>query len=164
MAYVDATIVSFKNANCYTNQTVELGCDIGGGPGGINVQDLSGKALNNSPEFKYNVGVNYETELSSQDFSFFAQANYQWQDDVNFELLGGPLNEQKAYGLANVSLGIIGAEDKYKVTFFVNNLFDQNFSLGYWDDSVRFQGATAIGKQWSRNAMRYMGVNFSYSF
>jgi iron complex outermembrane recepter protein len=164
IAYIDATIVSFKNANCYDGQTEQQGCVVGGGPGGINVQDLSGGELNNSPDLKYNLGVDYETELSSQDFSFFAQANYQWQDDINYDLLGNPLNSESSYGIANMSLGIIGAEDKYKLTFFVNNIFDQNYSLGYSDYSARFAGATAIGKQWSRNAMRYMGVNFSYSF
>lgn len=164
IAYIDATIVSFENANCYSDQTEQQGCVIGGGPGGIDVQDLSGKDLNNSPDLKYNLGVDYETDLSSQDFSFFAQANYQWQDDVNYDLLGNPLNSQKAYGIANMSFGIIGAEDKYKLTFFVNNVFDQGYSLGYSDFSSRFNGATAIGKQWSRNALRYMGVNFSYSF
>ncbi|MDC8831870.1 TonB-dependent receptor [Alteromonas gilva] len=164
IAYIDATIVSFKNADCYDFQTAEQGCNIGQGPGGIDVQDLSGEDLNNSPDLKYNLGVAYETDVSSQNFSFFAQANYQWQDDINYDLLGNPVNFQEAYGIANMSLGIIGAEDKYKLTFYVNNLFDQNYSMGYSDYSARFEGATAVGKQWNRNAMRYMGINFSYSF
>lgn len=164
VAYIDATIVSFENANCYTGQTAEQGCMIGDGPGGSDVQDLSGGELNNSPDLKYNLSVDYEDDVSGQDFSLFAQANYQWQDDINYSLLGDPLNAQDSYGIANISAGIIGADDKYKLTFFVNNLFDENYSLGYSDFAVRFQGATAVGKQWSRNAMRYMGINFSYSF
>ena len=164
LAYTDATIESFKNANCYNGQTEAEGCIIGGGPGGLDVQDLSGHSLNNSPEWKYNLGLYWEPIFNSLPFNFFAQANYQWQDDINYDLLGDPLNSQEAYGITNVSFGIVEPGGRYKVTFFVNNLFDENYSMGYQDYSARFQGATAIGKQWNRSAMRYMGVNVSYSF
>jgi iron complex outermembrane receptor protein len=164
MAYTDATIESFENANCYDGQTEAEGCMIGGGPGGLDVQDLSGKPLNNSPDFKFNVGAYWELVLSSLPFNFFAQANYQWQDDVNYDLLGNPLSAQEAYGLANISFGIVEPVGRYRVTFFVNNLFDEDFSMGYTDFSARFPGYTALGKQWNRNAMRYMGINVSYSF
>ena len=164
LAYTDATIESFKNANCYDGQTEIEGCMIGGGPGGLDVQDLSGKPLNNSPDFKFNLGAYWELVPSSLPFNFFAQANYQWQDDVNYDLLGNPLGAQDAYGLANISFGIVEPGGRYKVTFLVNNLFDEDFSMGYTDFSARFPGYTALGKQWNRNAMRYMGINVSYSF
>ncbi len=164
LAYTDATIESFENANCYDGQTEAQGCLIGGGPGGLDVQDLSGHPLNNSPEWKYNLGAYWEQVSNPLPFNFFAQANYQWQDDINYDLLGNPLGAQEAYGLANISFGIVEPGGRYKVTFFVNNLFDEDFSMGYTDYSARFPGYTALGKQWNRNAMRYMGINVSYSF
>lgn len=165
IAYVDATIESFEGAQCYSGQTVEEGCMIGAGPGGLDIQNLNGQDLNNSPDLKYSLGAYWEEAASGRSFNYFAQANYQWQDDVNYDLYGNPLSDQSAYGIANVSFGIIESQNqRYKLTFFVNNLFDQSYSLGYTDYSARLGGLTALGKQWTRGAMRFMGVNFSYSF
>ncbi|GAB3098067.1 TonB-dependent receptor [Aestuariicella hydrocarbonica] len=164
VAYVDATLESFENAQCYFGQTEAQGCMIGAGPGGLDVQDLSGEDLNNSPDLKYNLSAYWERSAGSLPFNIFAQANYQWQDDINYSLYGNPLNAQEAYGIANISVGIVEPNEQYKVTFFVNNLFDENYSMGYDDASQRFGGATAISKQWSRNAMRYAGINASYNF
>jgi len=130
----------------------------------LNVQDLSGEDLNNSPDLKYNLTAYWESSVGDMPFNYFAQANYQWQDDINYDLYGNPVNSQDAYGIANISVGIVEADEQYKVTLFVNNVFDENFSMGYGDASQRFGGATAISKQWSRNAMRYAGINASYSF
>ncbi len=164
VAYVDATIESFKNAQCYFGQTEEQGCDIGGGPGGLDVQDLSGKDLNNSPDLKYNLTAYWESTANDAPFNYFAQANYQWQDDINYDLYGNTLNSQDAYGIANISFGIVEANERYKVTLFVNNVFDENYSMGYGDAAQRFGGATAVFKQWTRNAMRYAGISASYNF
>ena len=131
---------------------------------GLNVQDLSGHDLNNSPDFKYNLAAYWEQAAQGYEFSWFAQASYQWQDDVSYDLYGDPLNRQEAYGIANAGVGIVDNQDRYKVTVFVNNLFDENYSMGYTNYDERFQGLTALSKRWSRGAMRYFGVNVSYRF
>ena len=106
----------------------------------------------------------WEQPADSFDFSWFAQANYQWQDDVSFDLYGDPLNKQDAYGIGNLGFGIVDNQDKYKVTVFANNLFDEHYSMGYSNFEERFQGETALAKRWSRGALRYVGVNVSYQF
>ena len=164
VAYTRATIESFVNAPCYGGQTEEAGCMVGAGPGGLEVQDLTGNDLNNSPDLKYNLAMYWEQPAESFDFSWFAQANYQWQDDVSFDLYGDPLNKQDAYGIGNLGFGIVDNQDKYKVTVFANNLFDEHYSMGYSNFEERFQGETALAKRWSRGALRYVGVNVSYQF
>lgn len=164
LAYTDATIKSFENAPCYFGQTEAQGCMFEDGPGGLDVQDLSGEDLNNSPDLKFNLGAYWERVAENLPVNYFIQGNYQWQDDVNYDLYGNPLNSQEAFGVTNISFGIVEPSDRYKVTVFVNNLFDENYSMGYGDASQRFGGATAISKQWSRNSMRYMGLSASYRF
>lgn len=164
IAYTDAVIESFVNAPCYGGQTEAEGCTLSADIEGLNVQDLSGHDLNNSPDFKYNLAAYWEQAAQGYEFSWFAQASYQWQDDVSYDLYGDPLNRQEAYGIANAGVGIVDNQDRYKVTVFVNNLFDENYSMGYTNYDERFQGLTALSKRWSRGAMRYFGVNVSYRF
>ena len=45
--------------------------------------------------------------MESLPFTGFFNLSYQWQDDVNFSVLADPGAEQKAYGIANLSVGII---------------------------------------------------------
>lgn len=164
LAYTDAVIKEFDNAPCYGNQTEADGCIIGAGPGGLDAQDLAGEDLNNSPDLKYNLAAYWEKPAADYSFSWFAQANYQWQDEVNFDLYGDPVNVQEAYGIANLGFGVVDNDNRYKVTFYVNNMFDENYSLGYSNFENRFQGETAVAKRWTRGALRYMGVNVSYNF
>jgi iron complex outermembrane receptor protein len=165
-AYVDATIDEFPGANCYSNlQTEAQGC-VPVVPGSsTRVQDLSGEPLNNSPDWKVNFSAQYDQPLPSLPFDAFFQANYHWQDEVNFDLLGHPNAVQDSYGITNVNLGIFErTNEKYRVTLFVNNLFDEDYatSIGtldglYGDKDVRIHYLP-------RNAERYAGLRVRYSF
>jgi len=162
-AWIDAKIESFPFANCYFGQTAEEGCNVVLAPNVV-VQDLSGKDLNNSPDFKFNVGAYWEKNLGSA-FNWFALANYQWQDDVNYDLYGNPTNSQEAFGVANFSVGIIHPEGKYRVSLFVNNAFDQRYYLNLSDSSNRrTDGQQEITVQRPRESMRYVGLRVDYMF
>ncbi len=162
-AFIDAGIESFPFASCYFGQSEAQGCNIQIGPDVI-VQDRSGTDLNNSPDVKFNIGAYWEKNLGS-DFNWFALANYQWQDDVNYDLYGQPNNFQSAFGLANFSAGIIHPEGKYRVALFVNNAFDKRYYLNIGDESNRRQdGAEVISVQRPRESMRYAGLTVDYSF
>lgn len=117
LAYTDAVINEFKNATCYPIQTVAEGCVNGS-------QDLSGKDLSNSPEWKYTLSGEYTLPLSQ--FDGFANFSYTWQDEINFQLTADPKTTQDDYGILNIGVGI-EAED-YKVTVFVNNVLDQEYA------------------------------------
>lgn len=165
-AYVDATIDEFPGANCYSNlQTEAQGC-VPVTPGSTtSVQDLSGEPLNNSPDWKVNFSLQYDQPLPSLPFDGFFQANYHWQDEVNFDLLGHPNAVQDSYGITNINIGILErAQERYRVTLFVNNLFDEDYatSIGtldglYGDKDVRIHYLP-------RNAERYAGLRVRYTF
>ncbi|MGH1560758.1 TonB-dependent receptor domain-containing protein [Caulobacter segnis] len=131
-AYTDAEVISFPNAACYPGQAqTGVGCAPSTNPVGLgNVQDRSNTQLPNSPKFKVNLGGTVTRDLSS-DLKGVFTVNYQYQSKVNFDLLGNPLAEQKAYGLLNASASIERGD--VKATLFVNNLLNEHFVSGIGD-------------------------------
>lgn len=162
LALIDAEIKSFEGANCWTRQTEAEGC-VEIAPG-VRGQDLSGKELANSPDLKATIGGDWNIPLSTMPFDGFANFSYQYQDDVNFDLLLNPNNVQEAYGVFNLSLGVTSndADERYRVTFFVNNLFDQNYVTNIADNGS-FTERTLIHAI-PRDASRYMGVRLKLNF
>jgi len=100
-------------------------------------------------------------------FEGFAGFAYAWQDDVNFLLSQDPRTVQKAYGIANFSLGAHDGKDHFRVTAFVNNAFDKRYAVGLADTTSGFKGvAGAVGSTWTapRDAFRYFGARVDVKF
>lgn len=162
-ALIDATIESFPGAECYPGQTVALGCIADPVLG--NVQDLSGEDLANSPDLKFTIGATYEGELGWNDIQLYANANYTYQDDVNFDLFADPLAVQDGYGLFNASIGFADADNKYRLTFFGQNLFEEDFASSIANISGLYGNASNVLTQIKpRNSQRYVGVRLKGSF
>lgn len=163
-AYTDAKIRSFDAAQCYPGQTAAEGCTF---DAELNrgVQNLAGSRLSNSPKFKYTVGASYETPLGDSPLSFFANVNYNWQDEVVFNLFGDPATRQGSYGIFNGSIGLKESENEnWKVTAFVNNLFDQEYSAGIANNANLFGGNVVLYQQLARNYSRYGGIRIKLGF
>ena len=92
LAYIDATITSYDNANCYAGQTEETGCIDG-------VRDLSGADLPLSPKWKWNIVADYRLELASMPFYGFLNLSYVWQDEQQMRLDNNPLTIHDSYGI-----------------------------------------------------------------
>lgn len=60
--------------------------------------------------------------------------DYSYRTKVLFSPDNNPRNAQKSYGLMNASLGWDSADDKYRLNFYVNNIFGTNYIL-YTDQS-----------------------------
>lgn len=158
-SYTNAEIVSFKNATCYSGQTQSEGCINGR-------QDLSGKELSNSPDFKASFVLDYNSFVDSMDLEVFSSFAYQWQSKTHFDLLNSPNSKIDSYGIANFSIGIRDLDETYRVTIFANNLFDQYYNTGVLDYSNFFDGngKSAISHFIPRGASRYFGVRLQYNF
>jgi len=169
IAWIDAVIDDYPDADCYRNQTVEQGC-VPFEPGSDRfVQDLNGEPLNNSPDWKITVGARYFQPLESLPFDGFVNVNYQWQDEVILDLKQNPGTVQDSYGTLNISTGIresagIGGQPQYEVTLFVNNVFDQDYAASIIDFSPFYRGDDAYIQLVPRNAERYAGIRLKYSF
>lgn len=156
-AYIDATIKSFEEADCYALQTPSEGC-VGG------AQDLSGEDLNNSPDFKFNIAGSYVLPLEDLPFDGFMDFSYQWQDDVHFDLLNDPNRTQDAYGIFNLSLGVDSKDEDYRVTLFANNLFDQDYLGGITSAQAIYGGSDVRAHVIPRGAERQVGLRVNMDF
>ena len=161
-AYTEAKVVSFPNAACYAGQLqTGTGCGPSTNPTGLgNVQDRSGSNLPNSPKFKFNVGATFEGYLGNSTKDT-ASITYQHQSSVNFDLLGDPLDVQKAYGLMNAAVGL--EHGAYKMSLFVNNVFDTHYAVGMGDGFGSY-GVHLITQILPRNSQRYFGIKLGAKF
>ena len=159
VAWTDATIEEFKGADCYTFQTAAEGC-VPTATG--NKQDLSGKDLNNSPDLKVVLGLDYGFSVD-EHFDGFMRANYQWQDEVNFSLLNDPLLVHESYGILNLSAGVESTDGKYAITGFINNALDTFYASGLGNGGNLY-GDVVLTQVVPRNAERIMGVRLKYNF
>ena len=167
IALINAEIKEYAGADCWTGQTsgcVELLDSAGMGTGRM-AQDLSGKDLNNSPDLKFTVSAEYFLPLEALPFDGFLNLSFQWQDDVNFSLLGDPGAEQDAHGIANLSLGIVDSvSERYSVTLFVNNLFDEDYTSSIGNFGFLWGSNPVYVQNFPRDAERYAGIQLGIRF
>jgi iron complex outermembrane receptor protein len=163
VAYLDATITDFANAQCYTNQTAAQGCvpAAGGVPAH---QNLTGSRPPQAPEWKLTANVDYAHDLGSLPFQGVVTAAYTYQSAINYSLSQDPTTVQGGYGIANLSIGIRQPERHYEVMAFVNNLFDKHYYQNITNSSGNYAGQLAIQSYLPRDFARYFGVRASYSF
>ncbi len=174
-AYTDAKVVSFPGAACYSGQTADQAlagivatygintCGSYTPPGAATAgsfQDRSGSQLPNSPKFKFNIGATIDQDLGGNTKGSFG-LNYQHQSGVNFDLLGNPLLVQAGYGILNGTIGV--EHGQFKLTAFVNNIFDQHYITGVSDQFGTYGTHTVLQYQ-SRDSLRYYGVKVGVKF
>jgi len=77
-----------------------------------------------------------------------------------------------SHGIGNVGFGIRGKKDKYKLSFFVNNVTDKHYAntgytgLGAWSACAPNPAFTFTTTIWTpyRVAFRYVGVRFDMTY
>jgi iron complex outermembrane receptor protein len=190
-AYTDATVIDFPNGPCYSGQPTLVGSPLPvgsvGAPGTCYTQlqpivagkpqtvsgrqqNLHGARLNNTPRYKFSVGGQYDIDLPDNvPFKAFVGATLRWQDDINFALSQDPRTVQKAYSIADLTVGITDRGGKYKLSAFANNLFDKRYAQGLGNGTSGYSNPaipTALGKTWfpGRDAFRYFGARLDVNF
>lgn len=159
-AWVKARYDSFAGAVCYSGQTAATGCVTANG---ASSQDLSGQTLPRAPRWKFNLDVNQKVDLSANwDLDLGASFNY--QSKVNFDPNKSPRAVQNAYGILNLSAGLVQKDERYSITLFVNNVTDKSYLSNITDFSGRWGNQAAIAGWYSRDAHRYGGVRLGAKF
>jgi iron complex outermembrane receptor protein len=166
LAYLDAKITDFPDAQCYTNQSVAQGCLplFPGVPGTPTFQNLSGARPPQAPKWKLTANFDYAHDLGALPFQGVISGAYTYQSRINYSLNQDPTTVQKGYGIANLSIGIRQPEHHYEVMAFVNNLFDKQYYQNLTNSSGNYAGQLAIQSYLPRDFRRYAGVRASYSF
>ena len=120
VAYIDSKLKKFGQAG---NRT-----DIGPVPGqGVPTTDLEGNKGVYTYNYSVNVGLQYFTYIFD-DLEFLARVDYV----RNGRIFWGITNDfsQKPYDLVNLRVSV--GQENWRVTAFVNNLFDEDYdTLGY---------------------------------
>ncbi len=159
-SYDIAKMVDFPAGQCFAQQTAAQGCV-------SSVQNLSGKPLPNAPKWSANLNGEYDQPVGAS-YSLFVAVAYRWQSRVIFNLLQDPDSRQDAYGVLNLSGGIGG--EHWKVTAFVNNLFDKHYALNRGRSASYNLTPTvppyrdAINWTPARDSFRYEGLRLSVFF
>ena len=165
-AYVDATITSFPDGQCYAGQTRGPGTDcvnIATGTQPANyVQNLAGHGLPNAPKFKTTEGASVDYPLGESGYRLIATGDYQYQSTVHFDLFDSPLTYEKGYGLLNGGIGI--AKNNTSLKFFVNNLFDKHYAVFLTDAYSSFGNYHVVEQNLTRDSERYFGLLFSTKY
>jgi iron complex outermembrane receptor protein len=141
MALTLPTIEVWKNGPCFTDSsnvaigTTKLGAN-GSLPGQntncfpittgstTGVQDLSGGVFAGTPRLKANVGANYEFP-AFDGYGAFINGNVRAQSSYLTNINNDARQRNKGYGLVDLGFGVRTKDDKYKVSFRVNNLLNR---------------------------------------
>jgi len=123
-AYIHARYTDFSNSPCYPRQPVGTVLGDGRCVGGL--QSLNGQALANSPRFSTNLTARYDIALPDGK-PVFAQVNYRYQSSVAFNTVGDPFERQDAYSVVNLAAGIRTADQRFGLSLYGKNIFNQNF-------------------------------------
>ena len=152
-AYLDATYKSFPGAGCNLAQSLVTprGC----------TQDLSGKPLQFAPEYTANVGINYQTELSS-GMVLSAGLDYNWSDDV---VIGADLDEnliQQSFGKLNARIALAN-DDQWQISVVGKNLTDETTFM--WGNDIPLGPQGFNGSYFKLiDPPRSVEINLRYNF
>jgi iron complex outermembrane recepter protein len=150
-AYLHARFTDYRNASVFEPSSSGIGLQTA-------VLDLTGVPLPRAPDHTANANATYNFPLSSSwKGSLTGIARYTSAYDFNPDR-GGPLglDHQKAFAIVNLS-GFVGPNDeKYKIGFYVDNVFDKL----YYD----LVTTTGLGSYHGPAAPRTYGANVTVNF
>ena len=123
----------------------------------------AGTPLGFAPKWKGNLGVDYRYRSGGAlDVFGGVQGSYQSKELALFA--ADPVQRQfgtiRGYGLVNLSAGVVAADDKFRLTAQVRNLFDQGFAAAITNGGP----GGSYRYQIPRDADRYYGVTGRVSF
>lgn len=156
--YLDAKIKDFPNADCYRFQTVATGC------GTNNRQaNIAGLTMPQSPKFKLTGGVSGVLPLSdSSPVDLTGNLFVRYQSSSRFDLFGDPALQFGGYAVVNLAVGVQSKDERIKLDFFVNNLFNKVNYANVVNET--FWTTPHLSATYNRDSFRYGGARLRVSF
>ncbi|MGH6997772.1 MAG: TonB-dependent receptor, partial [Phenylobacterium sp.] len=148
--------------SCYRPQTRNAaGAVVTGTP----IQDVREGLLPSSPKWRVALTPRYAFALND-DWDGAVQANVAYQSEQLMSLDQDPLLKQGAYTTVDASLTLTRADDRYSVSLFVRNLFDQNYYTQFGHASTLASAASPndLFAYSPKEARRYFGVTLGTRF
>jgi len=95
--------------------------------------DFTGRSVEFVPRWSFLLGADFKHPLGVQipylrrDLVGFIGANYNWQSSIYTNANDSIYSQVPAYGLLNIHAGLESADEKYKLTVWVNNATDVHY-------------------------------------
>lgn len=106
------------------------------GNGNCDFQDVAGGSLPNSPDKSVSLTARYEKPLLATDSMAYVQLGGRWLDEIQFSAEQHPLTIQEAYSIWDLRAGWRGLGDRLELAAYVNNLFGENYVVGFFPLSL----------------------------
>jgi iron complex outermembrane recepter protein len=121
----------------------------------------------NAPETKWGISGSYD--LAAGDWGINLSANYTHTGNTLFTDLASALNQasiwrRPSFGVANMAVTVSAPEDRYKVSIYVKNLFNEHYVAGLRRISGSVGGGGAVAQALPRDFDRYVGATFTANF
>jgi len=133
LAYVDAEYDSFKGGSCI--RTPFGNTPDQGEPRFPSVCDASGNTVDSTPEWTYYVSLVAEREFG--EGYIFGRLDVNHRDENPSGTDNDPNKEGPSYTLANARVGYRFSEDKYEVSLWAKNAFDEDYRNGAFNSVLR---------------------------
>ena len=168
MLYRPTEDFSLSGGIAYTDAKVDKFRLPPGAP--ITDQIPNGTQLPFSPKWKASLGGSYTIRTGGfADVELGAQGSY--QSSQLALLVASPLIRQngtiKDYGLLDLSIALVGKDDRFRVSFLAKNVFDTSFAAAISDGGPLSAGNTGSSSYRyiiPREADRYFGINARFNF
>lgn len=131
------------------------------------IQNVRDGSLPSSPQWRGNLTARYGFDMPGTSWSSFVQLAATSQSQMNFFIEQDPLTVHDSYTIVDASVGFGDPSDRYRLTLFVKNLFDEHYvtqlarSTTLTSASVTPDNLTGIVP---KEANRYFGATFGISF
>jgi iron complex outermembrane recepter protein len=122
------------------------------------VIDLDGSQLPRAPKFSLNAGIEERIDLGGKLFSELQLAgNLRYNSTTVLRYFNfNPFERQKAYTIIDLSASILAADERTRLSVFVNNVTDKIVRQSTFRDTFAYLGVYGPPRTW--------GVRLSYSF
>lgn len=174
-AYTEAGVTDWPYAACYsTSLTTQPNCNQLGDPLRPTVRSVTngaGFVMPNAPRHKGAIGAQYNSQLGGFKTSYNIQARS--QSDVQGNINQNPALARPGFTVIDVGASLATANNAYKFSFGVKNLFDQQYATGGGGNIVTLTPPTGASSSSSvantgwkpaRDAFRYFWVRFDANF
>jgi iron complex outermembrane receptor protein len=193
VAYTDATVRNWAGGPCYND-----GLNVAAGPGAkyaangsiigrnascfpitpgstVGVQDLAGARMQSAPKVKVALSGQYDLRLPSRPFDVFFTGNYKYQSDMMTVITQDPAFYVPKFSITDLGFGLRDKQNRVKLSFLVNNVFDKHYATTGFAGTPTFRGATSAPVStvtntgvatWvpARDAFRFVSVRLDVKF
>jgi iron complex outermembrane receptor protein len=94
--------------------------------------NIKGNELPQAPNYKFSAGVQYTARLGGGDMTLVPRVDLAYTGESYGSIFNGNVNRIKGYAQVNAQLQLNGADDKWYVKGFIQNVFDANSVTGLY--------------------------------